>query len=141
MNNFKYFFLFTSLILSISCKNGGEESKLNVLFVAIDDLRPELKCYGAKHIKSPNIDRLSEQGILFNKAYCQAPHCGPSRSSLLSGVGTLNYQGIPLKPSDLAPGKITLPATFKKAGYYTINNGKIFHQREDGKEGWSEAPF
>ena len=70
MNNFKYFFLFTSLIISISCKNGGEESKPNVLFVAIDDLRPELKCYGAKHIKSPNIDRLSEQGILFNKAYC-----------------------------------------------------------------------
>ena len=141
MNNFNYFFIFTSLIVLISCKNGGEESKPNVLFVAIDDLRPELKCYGAKHIKSPNIDRLSEQGILFNKAYCQAPHCGPSRSSLLSGVSTLNYEGIPLKPSDLAPGKITLPATFKKAGYYTINNGKIFHQREDEKEGWSEVPF
>ena len=113
----------------------------NVLFIAIDDLRPELGCYGAEHVKSPNIDLLAKQGVLFNKVYCQAPHCGPSRSSLLSGISTLNYDGMPLKPEELAPGKITLPATFKKAGYYTINNGKIFHQREDEKMAWSEEPF
>ena len=113
-----------------------EVLKPNVLFIAIDDLRPELGCYGAEYVKSPNIDLLSEQGVLFNRVYCQAPHCGPSRSSLLSGISTLNYDGIPLKPEELAPGKITLPATFQKAGYYTINNGKIFHQREDGKMAW-----
>jgi acetyl esterase/lipase len=62
----------------------------NVLFIAIDDLRPELGCYGADHIKSPHIDRLAAQGVQFNRAYCQAPHCGPSRASLLTGVHTEN---------------------------------------------------
>lgn len=114
----------------------------NVLFIAIDDLRPELGCYGANHIKSPNIDKLASQGVLFSKAYCQAPHCAPSRSSLLSGVHTRNFEGIPMKPEELAPGKITLPATFRKAGYYTIGNGKIYHQREDDAEqSWSEPSF
>lgn len=114
----------------------------NVLFIAIDDLRPELGCYGASHIKSPNIDQLASKGVLFNKAYCQAPHCAPSRSSLLSGVHTRNYDGIPMTPEELAPGKTTLPATFRKAGYYTIGNGKIYHQREDDAEqSWSEPPF
>lgn len=114
----------------------------NVLFIAVDDLRPELGCYGASHIQSPNIDRLASKGVLFSKAYCQAPHCAPSRSSLLSGVHTRNYEGIPMKPEELAPGRITLPATFRQAGYYTIGNGKIYHQREDDAEqSWSEPPF
>ena len=114
----------------------------NVLFVAIDDLRPELGCYGADHIYSPNIDKLASHGVLFNRAFCQAPHCGPSRSSLLSGVHTINYAGIPMKPEELAPSKITLPGAFRQAGYYTIGNGKIYHQREDDAEqSWSEPPF
>lgn len=118
------------------------QKRPNILFIAIDDLRPELGTYGAKHIKSPNIDMLASQGVQFNKAYCQAPHCAPSRSSLLSGVHIINYDGIPMKPEELAPGKRTLPATFRRAGYYTIGNGKIYHQREDDAElSWSEPPF
>jgi iduronate 2-sulfatase len=135
------------LIGTLKGREGASEMKAsterpNVLFIAIDDLRPELGCYGADHIKSPNIDELASQGVLFNRAYCQAPHCAPSRSSLLSGVHTLNYEGIPMKPEELAPGKITLPATFRRAGYYTIGNGKIYHQREDDeKQSWSEPSF
>ncbi len=116
--------------------------KPNVLFIAIDDLRPELGCYGADHIKSPNIDKLASRGILFNRAYCQAPHCGPSRASLLSGVHTWKHNGTPLSPEKLAPGKLTLPGAFRQAGYYTVGNGKIYHQREDdAKQSWSEPPF
>ena len=127
MKKLKLLFLFLLPLFFFLCDSQqDEEFKTNVLFIAIDDLRPELGCYGAEHVKSPNIDLLSEQGVLFNRVYCQAPHCGPSRSSLLSGISPLNYDGIPLKPEELAPGKITLPATFKKAGYYTINNGGNF---------------
>lgn len=136
----------TAILMFIQLNFSGckevETEKPNVLFIAIDDLRPELGCSGARHIKSPNIDKLASQGVLFNRAYCQAPHCAPSRSSLLSGVHTLYYEGIPMKPEELAPGKITLPATFRRAGYYTIGNGKIYHQREDDeKQSWSEPSF
>jgi iduronate 2-sulfatase len=120
----------------------GAGGKPNVLFIAIDDLRPELGCYGAGHIQSPNIDRLASQGVLFRRAYCQAPHCGPSRASLLSGIHTRNHDGIPMNPAQLAPGKPTLPATFRRYGYHTVGNGKIYHQREDdADQSWSEPPF
>ncbi len=129
-----------SVISPLTAKPSGERP--NVLFIAIDDLRPELGCYGADYIKSPNIDRIAAQGVLFNRVFCQAPHCAPSRSSLLSGVDTRGFDGIAMKPEELAPGKPTLPATFRNAGYRTIGNGKIYHQREDdAANSWSEPPF
>ncbi len=135
----------TTDYLIASLSNSAVENvkkKPNVLFIAIDDLRPELGSYGASHIKSPNIDKLASQSVLFGKAYCQAPHCAPSRSSLLSGVHTSHFDGIAMTPEQLAPGVKTLPATFREAGYHTIGNGKIYHQREDNAEqSWSEPPF
>ena len=58
----------------------------NVLFIAVDDLRPELRCYGATHIHSPNIDRLAKRSMLFERAYCMVPTCGASRSSLMTSL-------------------------------------------------------
>ena len=60
--------------------------KPNVLFIVIDDLRPELGCYGKDYIHSPNIDRLAVRGMVFNQAYCQQAVCSPSRTSVLTGV-------------------------------------------------------
>lgn len=59
---------------------------MNVLFIAIDDLRPQLACYGHKQMITPNVDRLAKTGTVFNRAYCQWAVCGPSRAGLLSGL-------------------------------------------------------
>src|ERR1044072_3594178 len=74
--------LFTLFISSLAAAT----SKPNVLLICVDDLKPLLGCYGNKQIKSPNIDRLAAQGLLFERAYCNQAVCAPSRNALLTGV-------------------------------------------------------
>jgi arylsulfatase A-like enzyme len=118
--------------------------KYNVLFIAIDDLRPELGCYGDTWIKSPNIDKLAEDGTLFERAYCQVPVCGASRASVLTGLRPtktrfLNYG---TWAQDDAPSAMTLPEEFRKNGYHCISNGKVFHhQFDNGDKSWSEPSW
>ena len=66
-------------------KEGGKK-KPNVLFIVVDDLRPEMGCYGNKIIKTPNLDRLAADGVLCTKHFVQASPCGPSRAALLTGL-------------------------------------------------------
>lgn len=104
-------------------------AKPNVLFIAVDDLRPELGCYGRTQVISPNIDRLAAGAVLFNRAYCQYASCCPSRSSLLTGLrpdstGVLNNNTHFRKK---VPDVVTLPQRFKQQGYVTRSFGKIFH--------------
>lgn len=121
-----------------------KREKPNVLFIAIDDLRPELGCYGDTQVKSPNIDKLAAEGVLFNRAYCQVPVCGASRASLMTGIlptqkRFVNYLARADKDAPAAP---TLPQIFKGAGYTTISNGKIFHHRGDCQaRSWSEPAW
>ncbi len=118
--------------------------KLNVLFIAVDDLRPELGCYGNKHIKSPNIDKLAASGTVFNRAYCQVAVCGASRASLMTGLRPtpkrfLTYYTHAQKD---APGAMTLGEEFRKSGYHCISNGKIFHHRNDTEDrSWSQRAW
>lgn len=121
----------------------ADPAKPNVLFIAVDDLRPELRCYGKHHIHSPNIDRLARTGTLFERAYCMVPTCGASRASLMSGIRPapkrfVNYLAWAEKD---APGKATLNTHFKANGYYTVSLGKIFHHRTDSAVGWSEPAW
>ena len=120
---------------------------LNVLFIAVDDLRPELGCYGAAHMKTPHLDRLASQGMTFERAYCQVAVCNPSRSSVLSGTrpdttGVLDNQHF-MRPN--MPDVITLSQHFKNHGYTSLSLGKIFHHSErepgDDPQSWSEPSW
>ncbi len=114
------------------------DSRPNVLFIAVDDLRVELGCYGDTIVRSPHIDRLAEQGTLFQRAYCQQAVCNPSRASLLTGLRpeTLGIWDLPTHFRQRRPDIVTLPQHFKQHGYFTQNIGKIFHNwRQDDFKG------
>lgn len=111
----------------------------NVLFIAVDDLRPQLGCYGHRQMISPNIDALASSGALLARAYCQVPVCGASRASLLSGLrptGT-RFIGFDARKDVDAPQAVSLPAWFKQQGYTTVQLGKIYHHADDDASAWS----
>ncbi|MBN2138076.1 MAG: sulfatase-like hydrolase/transferase [Sedimentisphaerales bacterium] len=118
-----------------------ERKRPNVLFIAVDDLRPQLGCYGHKQMISRNIDRLAGSGVTFLRSYCQVPVCGASRASLMSGVRPSRdrFLGYDTWAERDLPGVVVLPRHFKNSGYHTISNGKIFHHAADCKDSWSEA--
>src|SRR5688572_24075537 len=113
--------------------------KPNVLFIAVDDLRPELGCYGAAHIKSPNIDGLAKSGITFNRAYCQQAVCSPSRISLMTGrrPDTTKIYDLTTALRKTLPDVVTLPQHFKNHGYHAAGFGKIYHGGLDDEDSWS----
>lgn len=126
-------------ILLFSCQGNHEikSSFPNILFIAVDDLRPELGCYGNETIISPNIDKLANEGILFTRVYCQQPICMSSRASLMSGLrpDTLSiYNTRSLKEN--IPGVLTLNRHFENNGYQIWASGKIYHYEEDREVEW-----
>ena len=98
----------------------------NVLFIAVDDLRPELACYGATHMRTPNIDRLARRGVLFERAYCQQAVCAPSRNSLLTGLrpDAMGIYDLNTFFRSKVPDVVTLPELFKHNGYRSESVGK-----------------
>jgi iduronate 2-sulfatase len=103
--------------------------KPNVLFIAVDDLKPLLGCYGDKRVQSPHFDQLAARGVLFERAYCNQAVCAPSRNALLTGLRpqTLGVYDLGTNFRKAAPNAVTLPQTFRNAGYRTEAAGKIFH--------------
>ena len=112
------------------------QSHYNVLFIAIDDLRPLLGCYGYPEMHTPNIDALAGRGTLFNRAYCQFPVCNPSRASVLTGLrpDTVGVHDNFAHFRDTVPEAVTLPQHFKTHGYHTRSVGKITH----GAAAWED---
>lgn len=114
------------------------DERPNVLFIAVDDLRVELGCYGDTMAKSPNVDGLARRGTLFTRAYCQQSVCNPSRASVLTGLrpDTLGVWDLPTHFREKRPDVVTLPQLFKQHGYHTQDIGKIFHNyRQDEFKG------
>jgi len=112
---------------------------LNVLFIAVDDLRPEFGCYGHPVVKSPNLDRLAARGVRFDRAYCQQAVCSPSRSSILTGrrPDTTKVYDLVTHFRKAIPDVVTLPQLFKQGGYHTQAIGKLYHPGYDDEPSWS----
>ncbi len=124
----------------------ADRARPNVLFIAVDDLKPALGCYGDAAARTPNIDRLAARGTVFERAYCMQAVCAPSRNSLLTGLRqeTLRIYDLGTNFRKRAPDVITLPQHFKQHGYQSHGIGKIFHVGHGNHEdpaSWSVPHF
>jgi iduronate 2-sulfatase len=121
-------------------------TKPNILFIAVDDLRDTLGCYGNAVVKTPHIDRLAARGVVFERAYVQYPVCNPSRSSFLTGLRPdqtgVTDNGTLLR--DQLPDVVTFPQLLKDNGWHSAAFGKIFHlgggRNAALKEKWMDLP-
>ncbi|MCX6622683.1 MAG: sulfatase-like hydrolase/transferase, partial [Acidobacteria bacterium] len=122
---------------------GTTTLRRNVLFIASDDLRPQLGCYGHSRIKSPNIDKLASQGLRFDRAYCQQAVCAPTRASLLTGTrpDTTRVYDLQTPLDTVRPDLVSIPHHFRTHGYETISLGKIYHHDNEDPQGWSAPPW
>lgn len=127
-------FLATVLIIG-SCTdtktNDNSNAQPNILWIVLEDTAPLFGCYGEYLVKTPNVDYLAKNGIMFSNAIMPAPVCSPSRSSIITGVmstsiGAHNHHSARTQESAIFLPKYmkTIPELFKDAGYFTFNNGK-----------------
>ncbi len=129
----------------------GEQTGMNVLFIAVDDLRPELGCYGCDYIHSPNIDNFAKSAIQFNNAFCNIAVSGANRAALITGLyptrsrfvyastradGRYVEYGETDKQDGAPEGTISLPKHLRNNGYNTYSYGKISHNITDFEDDW-----
>lgn len=140
-----YLIIPTILILSFACSSEKAPQKLNVLLLCVDDLRPELNSFGVEYIHSPNMDKLAEKGRAFHHHYVNAPSCGPSRFTLLTGRygPPSNYalfqraDSLNNNPKSFPP---SMPEWFRRNGYTTVSVGKVSHHPGGrGGKGWNDS--
>ena len=112
----------------------------NILFIAVDDLKPAMRCYGDELAITPNMDRLANRGLLFENAYCQVAVCNPSRASLMTGQrpDNLGVWTLPIHFREAKPFAVTMPQWFRKNGYTATSYGKIYHNPTPDPQSWSE---
>lgn len=115
--------------------NKGKRRR-NVLFIGTDDMCNRLGCYGVP-VKSPNLDRLAQSGVRFDHHYCQFPLCGPSRTSLMTGLApdTTRCYDLNTDFRETIPQTVTLSQLFQKNGYFTARAGKIYHYNNPSEIG------
>lgn len=124
-----------------------QKSKPNILFIAIDDLKPILGCYGNTQIKTPNIDRLARMGTVFMRNYVQQAVCGPTRASLMTGKRPDYTQiwDMKVRMRDINPNILSLPQYLLSQGYSTQGIGKVYDPRcvdkDLDKPSWSVSYY
>lgn len=134
-----FFIVFSWMLLCVGPAQ-ADQRRPNVLFIAVDDLRPELGCYGNKVVKTPHMDRLAARGIVFDRAYCAQAVCSPSRTAIMTGLrpDTTKVWDLNTHFRAAVPDCVTLPQYFKSQGWRCAALGKIYHNGfEDGRS-WSE---
>ena len=135
------------LIVSFGLMNCSEKSTVihrpNILLICVDDLRPDLRSFGADHMITPNMDELAEKGMSFQKHFVNAPSCGPSRFTLLTGKygpagnNALFLRAQKMNKEDLDP---SMPEWFKTHGYTTVSVGKVSHHPGGrGGPNWNDS--
>jgi len=129
--------LLATMLLGGIATAAAADVKRNVLFLSIDDLRPELGCYGVERAHSPAIDTLAKRGLVFDRAYCQIAQCNQTRASMLTGMrpDTIGVHDLRTHFRDKAPDAVTMPQWFRKHGYHAQSFGKIFHRSDP--QSWS----
>ena len=139
-------------LIFLSCTGPEDKNTLsrpnkpNVLFIAVDDLRPELGCYGYDHMHTPNIDRLASKGMIFRNAYCQQAVCSPSRNSVMTGLrpDSLKIYDLGTNFRTYNPDVVTVSQYFMQHGYHSESIGKIYHiwhGNHDDSLSWSIDPW
>jgi len=131
----------SAALLALTFATGAQAApeppaKPNVLFIIVDDLRPDFGCYGNRDVRSPNLDRLAGEGTLFLRAYCQFPLCMPSRSSVLSDYRPESIHKTGRVTGHVPAGTVTLPQLFRDHSYVTVSAGKVYHDNDDDPAGW-----
>lgn len=130
-NVIKKTFLFLILVfcMGIKLSFAQQNTKPNIVFIAVDDLKPELGAYGNKIVKTPNIDRLAKMSTVFKSNYCQQAVCGPTRASLMTGMrpDVTKIWDLKTQMRDMNPDILTLPQYLITQGYNTVGTGKIYH--------------
>ncbi len=120
----------TILLTSLFCQASSKAERPNVLMIVVDDMNDWVGCLGGHpDIKTPNIDRLAERGLLFSNAHVAAPVCNPSRVATLTGLqpSTTGIYGNETKWLEAMPNVATIPQHFKANGYYVVGGGKVNH--------------
>tara|TARA_R110002049_G_scaffold72490_6_gene187443 strand:- start:151526 stop:153076 length:1551 start_codon:yes stop_codon:yes gene_type:complete len=134
-------FVFPAICFAAESTNDPRDRRPpNILFLAVDDLRCELGCYGVDAIISPNIDRLAASAVKFTRAYCQLAVCNPSRVSVMTGMrpDTTMVWDLRSKFRETIPDAITMPQHFRQHGYHAVSFGKIFHNPWPDQVSWDE---
>lgn len=126
-----------SFLIALTC---SAAERPNVLFIAVDDLRPAIGCYGDPLAVTPHLDQLAREGMLFERAYCQVAVCNPSRASLMTGLrpDRLGVWTLPIHFREAMPDAVTIPQWFRRSGYTAVSHGKIYHNPTPDPQSWSE---
>ena len=129
MKLFKYLFLLTLAVIIIGAKSIEPSTKYNVLFIVADDLNCSIGAYGDSLAKTPNLDRLAKEGLIFSDAHVQYPLCGPSRVSFMTGIypDQTKSKRLRLYVRQTIPDVVTLGQKFRTENYHSVRVGKIYH--------------